>query len=127
MIFWHESSANEPSGAARSGRAWRPSAADIAAMSIAGGGALFGLSPGGRGQCGRPFDHGADRPALSGAALLRLAPDGGAAGAPRTCCQTPTGPAFDDSAGAGGGHAPPTHDPEDPGAPKRTMTPPPGG
>src|SRR5260370_42180197 len=91
MIFWHESSANEPSGAARSGRAWRPSAADIAAMSIAGGVALFGLSPGGRGQCGRPFDHGADRPALSGAALLRLTPAGRVACGPKPRPSTPNG------------------------------------
>jgi|SRR5580704_2235871 hypothetical protein len=30
MIFWHESSANEPSGASRAGRTWEPNAAGAA-------------------------------------------------------------------------------------------------
>ena len=35
--FWHESSVNEPGGSPRAGRARGPSAADIAAMPVAGG------------------------------------------------------------------------------------------
>src|SRR6516162_1405920 len=45
------------------------------------------------GQRGRPRDHGADRPAVSGPTLLRLAPDGGMAGDPRSPGQPQAGPA----------------------------------
>ena len=45
-------------------------AADIAAMPVAGGVALFGLPEVGRGQRRGSRDHGADRPAVSGSALL---------------------------------------------------------
>src|ERR1700740_210005 len=102
MIFWHESSANEPSGTSRAGRARERSAAGIAAVPVAGGVALFGLSPADRGQLGGPRDHGTDRPAVSGPALLWLAPDGSVAGDPRPCGQSQTGPAADAADGAGG-------------------------
>src|SRR3979411_306255 len=36
MIFWHESSATEPGGTARNGRAHEPGAAHIPAMPVAG-------------------------------------------------------------------------------------------
>src|SRR5215467_1442264 len=83
MIFWHESSATEPGGTARNGRARQSGAANIAATPVAGSVTLFALPPAGRAQRGRSCDHGADRSALSGPALLRLAPDGGMAGYPR--------------------------------------------
>ena len=102
MIFWHESSANEPSATSRAGRARGRSAAGITAVPVAGGVALFGLSPTGRGQRGGPRHHGTDRPAISGPALLRLAPDGGLAGDPRPCGQSQTGPAPDAVNRAGG-------------------------
>src|SRR5262249_61897884 len=79
MIFWHESSATEPGGTARDGRVHEPGAANIPAMPVAGAAPLVGVPQAGRGSC----DHGADRSALSGSALLRLAPDGGVAGTPR--------------------------------------------
>src|SRR6266481_8350554 len=101
-IFWHESSANEPSGTARAGRARGPGAAGITAMSIVGGIALFSLPPAGRGQRGGPSDHGADRSAVSGPALLRLASDGGMVGNPGSPGQPQAGPAADATDGAGG-------------------------
>src|SRR4029077_8752824 len=66
--FWHESSANEPSGTACAGRARAPGAADITAVPVVGGDALFGLPAAGRDRRGGPVDHGVDRPALSGPA-----------------------------------------------------------
>src|ERR1700722_7140517 len=109
-IFWHESSANEPSATSRAGRARGRSAAGITAVPVAGGVALFGLSPTGRGRRGGPRHHGTDRPAISGPALLRLAPDGGVAGDPRPCGQSQTGPAPDAVNGAGGDLPPSEHD-----------------
>src|SRR6516162_10244034 len=100
MIFWHESSANEPSGTSHAGRARERSVAGITAVPVAGGVALFGLSPAGRGQRGGPRHHGTDRPAVSGPALLPLAPDGGVAGDPRPFGQSQTGPAPDAAHGA---------------------------
>src|SRR4029077_20187056 len=90
-IFWHESSANEPSGTACAGRAHGP-AADITAVPVVGGDALFGLPAAGRGRREGPVDHGVDRPALSGPAVLRLAPDGGMAGHPGSPGQPQAGP-----------------------------------
>src|SRR6516162_4828594 len=43
MIFWHESSATEPGGTARDGRARESGAANIAAMSVAGAAPLIGV------------------------------------------------------------------------------------
>jgi hypothetical protein len=100
--FWHESSANEPSATSRAGRARGRSAAGITLVPVAGGVALFALSPTGRGQRGGARHHGIDRPAIFGPALLRLAPDGGVAGDPRPCGQSQTGPAPDAVNGAGG-------------------------
>src|SRR6202171_3164559 len=50
--FWHESSANESSGTARSGRARSPGVAGITAMPAVGDIAFFGLPPARRGQRG---------------------------------------------------------------------------
>src|SRR5271169_5574702 len=77
MIFWHESSATEPGGTARDGRVHERGAANIPAMSVAGAAPLVSVSQAGRGRRGGSCDYGADRSALSGPALLRLAPDGG--------------------------------------------------
>src|SRR5947207_14390527 len=101
-IFWHESSANEPGGTARSGRALGSGAAGIAPMSTVGGLARFGLPPAGRDQRGRLHDHGADRSAVLGAAVLRLATDGSMAGDPGPCRQSQTGPAPDAARRPGG-------------------------
>src|SRR6516162_1847555 len=98
--FWHESSANEPGGTARDGRAHEPGAASIPAMSVAGGVPPVGLPQVDRGQCRGSCDHGADRSAVSGPALLRLAPDGGMAGDPRPCRQPQAGAAPDAAAGS---------------------------
>ena len=71
-------------------------------LSAAVGIARFGLPPAGRGQRGRLHDHGADRSAVSGAAVLRLAADGGVAGDPGPCRQPQTGPAPDAARRPGG-------------------------
>jgi hypothetical protein len=72
----------EPSGALRSGRARSPGTADIAAMPTAlsiACFACFGLPPAGRDQPGGVHVARADRSAVSGAALLRFAANGGVA------------------------------------------------
>src|SRR6202011_3846984 len=109
MIFWHESSANEPSGTARDGRAHEPGAAGIPPMPVAGGVARGSLPQTGRGQRGGSCDNGADRSAVSGPTLLWLAPDGGMVGDPRACGQSQTGPAPDAAGGAGGDLSTPEH------------------
>src|SRR5205085_1772381 len=53
-----------------------PTLPGITAMPLAGGVARGGLPQAGRGQRRGSCDHGADRSAVSGPALLRLAPDG---------------------------------------------------
>src|SRR5216684_1431846 len=58
--FCHESSANEPGGTARSGRARGSGAAGITAMPAVVGIPLLGLPPVGPGQRGGLHDHGAD-------------------------------------------------------------------
>src|SRR6516164_7060322 len=108
--FLHESSANEPSGTSRAGRARERSAAGITAVPVAGGVALFGLSPGDRGQRGRLRHHGTDRPPLSGPAVLRLAPNGGMAGDPGSPGQPQAGPAAHASDGASGDLPAPEHE-----------------
>src|SRR6202035_3161869 len=100
--FWHESSANEPSGTSRAGRTWEPNVAGVAAMPAADGLALLGIPPAGHGQRGGAHDHGADRSSVSDAAVLRLAPDGGMARDPRPCRQPQTRAASDAAHGAGG-------------------------
>ena len=55
----------------------------------------------GRGRRGGSCDHGLNRSAVSGSALLWLAPDGGVAGDPRPCRQPQTGPALDAADRAG--------------------------
>src|SRR5437773_6702737 len=102
MIFWHESSATEPGGTARDGRVPEPGAANIPAMSVAGAAPLVSVSQAGRGRRGGSYDYGADRSALSGPALLWLAPDGGMAGDPRPSRQPQAGAAPDAAAGPGG-------------------------
>src|SRR5438034_7737857 len=102
MIFWHESSATEPGGTARDGRAHEPGAANIPAMSVAGGAPLVSVPQARRGQREGSCDYGADRSALSGSALLRLAPDGGVAGNPRPSRQPQAGAAADAAVGTGG-------------------------
>src|SRR5256885_16904364 len=103
MIFWHESSATEPGGTARDGRVHEPGAANIPAMSVAGAASLVSVSQAGRGRRGGSCDYGADRSALSGPALLRLAPGGGMAGGPKASRHTPTGGAPAAARWAGGG------------------------
>src|SRR5437773_8620222 len=66
MIFWHESSATEPGGTARDGRAHEPGAANIPAMSVAGAAPLVSVPQARRGQREGSCDYGADRSALSG-------------------------------------------------------------
>src|ERR1700740_484412 len=102
MIFWHESSATEPGGTARDGRAHEPGAANIPAMPVAGIASLISVPQAGRGRRGGSCDYGADRSALSGAALLWLAPDGGMAGNPRPSSQPQAGAAPHAAVGTGG-------------------------
>jgi len=71
-FFWHESSANEPSRTACARRAHGPGAADITAVPVVGGLALFGPPAAGRGRRGGPSHHGADRSAVSGPAVFTL-------------------------------------------------------
>src|SRR5271170_4102511 len=99
MIFRHESSATEPGRTARDGRVHEPGAANIPAMPVAGAAALVSVSQAGRSRRGGSCDYGADRSALSGPALLRLAPDGGMAGDPRPSRQPQAGAA---AVGTGG-------------------------
>src|SRR5215831_13631514 len=99
MIFWHESSATKPGGTTRDGRAHEPGAANIPAMPVAGAAPLVGVPQAGRGQRGGSCDYGADRSALSGSALLWLAPDGSMAGDPRPSRQPQAAAASDAAAG----------------------------
>src|SRR5262249_59571629 len=91
MIFWHESSAAKPGGTTRDGRAHEPGAANIPAMPVADAASLVGVPQAGWGQRGGSCDYGADRSALSGPALLRLAPGGGGAGNPKPSPQPQAG------------------------------------
>src|SRR5215472_11297935 len=109
MIFWHESSANEPGGTARHGRAREPGAADIAAMPVAGGVALFAVPEAGRGQRRGSGDYGADRSAVSGPPLLWVTAHGGVARDPGPPRQSQAGPAADAAAGAGSDLPAPEH------------------
>src|SRR5438270_6084513 len=102
MMFWHESSATEPGGTARDGRAHEPGAANTPAMPVAGAAPLVSVPQAGGGQRGGSCDYGADRSALSGPALLWLAPDGGMVGDPRPSRQPQAGAAPDAAAGPGG-------------------------
>src|SRR6201989_1952151 len=102
MIFWHESSATKPGGTARDGRAHEPGAANIPAMPVACAAPLVSVPQAGGGQRRGSWDYGADRSALSGPALLWLAPDGGMAGDPRPSRQPQAGAAPDAAAGTGG-------------------------
>src|SRR6266851_3076721 len=71
-------------------------------MPAVGGIPRFGLPPAGRDQRGGLHDHGADRSAVPGAAVLRLAADGGVAGDPGPCRQPQTGAASDAARRPGG-------------------------
>src|SRR5262245_37632516 len=110
MIFWHESSATEPDGTARDGRAHEPGAANIPAMSAAGAAPLVSVPQAGGGQRRGSCDYGADRSALSGPALLWLAPDGRMAGDPGSRGEPQTGAAADAAARAGGDLSAPEHE-----------------
>src|ERR1700745_1255715 len=110
MIFWHESSATKPGGTTRDGRAHEPGAANIPAMPVAGGAPLVSVPQAGGGQRRGSCDYGADRAALSGPALLWLAPDGGMASDPRPSRQPQAGAAPDAAAGPGGDLPAPEHE-----------------
>src|SRR5712671_3517900 len=84
--------------------------ADITAMPVAGDLALCGVPQTGRGRRGGSCDHGLDRSAVSGSALLWLAPDGGVAGDPRPCRQPQTGPTLDAADRAGNDLPAPEHE-----------------
>src|SRR5437868_14620840 len=71
-------------------------------MPVAGGAPLISVPQAGRGRRGGSCDYGADRSALSGPALLWLAPDGGIAGDPRPSGQPQAGAAPDAAAGTRG-------------------------
>src|ERR1700726_1092733 len=79
-------------------------------MPVAGGVALGSLPQAGRGERRRSCNDGADRPAVSGAAVLRLAPDGGVVGDAGPCRQSQTGPTPDAAAGTGGDLPTPEHE-----------------
>src|SRR6266404_3645902 len=79
-------------------------------MPVIGGGSLGSLPQAGRSQRGGSCDDGADRSAVSGPALLWLAPNGGVVGDPRPRRQSQTGPAPDAAAGAGGDLPTPEHE-----------------
>src|SRR5713101_6016483 len=64
-------------------------------MPVVGDIPFFGLPPASRGQRGGLRDHGADRSAVPGSAVLRLAADDGVAGDPGPCCQPQAGAAPD--------------------------------
>src|SRR5438067_10329827 len=70
-------------GTTRDGRTHEPGAANIPAMPVAGGAPLVSVPQAGGGRRRGSCDYGADRSALSGPALLWLAPDDGMAGDPR--------------------------------------------
>src|SRR5256714_7968676 len=91
MIFWHESSATKPGGTTRDGRAHEPGAANIPAMPVAGAAPLVSVPQAGGGQRGGSCDYGADRSALSGPALLWLAPGCGLGCDPTPPRQPPAG------------------------------------
>src|ERR1700681_1587865 len=71
-------------------------------MSVAGAAPLISVPQAGRGQRGGTCDHGADRSAVSGPALLWFATDGGMAGDPRPSRQPQAGAAPDAVVGTGG-------------------------
>src|SRR5260370_12564881 len=71
-------------------------------MPVAGAAPLVSVPQAGRGQRGGSCDYGADRSALSGPALLWVAPDGGMAGNPRPSRQPQAGAAPDAAVGTGG-------------------------
>src|ERR1700732_2211894 len=79
-------------------------------MPVAGGLALGSLPEAGRGERRGSCDHGADRSAVSGSALLRLAADGGVVGDAGPCRQSQTGPTPDAAAGTGGDLSTPEHE-----------------
>src|ERR1700750_3486558 len=110
MIFWHESSATKPGGTPRENRAHEPGAANIPAVPVAGGAPLVSVPQAGGGQRRGSCDYGADRSALSGPALLWLAPDGGMASDPRPSRQPQAGAAPDAAAGTGGDLPAPEHE-----------------
>src|SRR3979490_1692913 len=95
LLYRQIGSANESGGPARSGRARSPGVAGITAMPAVGDIPFFGLPPASRGQRGGLRDHGADRSAVPGSAVLRLAADGGVAGDPGPCRQPQAGAAPD--------------------------------
>src|ERR671910_898650 len=79
MIFWPGGSASRPGRASRDDRPCASHPVHQPAVPPAGGQPGLGLPPPGSGQRGRSPADGADRPPVSGAALLRLAPHDGMA------------------------------------------------
>src|SRR5437868_13394498 len=79
-------------------------------MPVVGDNPVFGLPPASRGQREGLRDHGAYRSAVPGAAILRLAADGGVAGDPGPCRQPQTGPASDAARRLGGNLPAPEHE-----------------
>src|SRR6266851_10472597 len=76
MIFYHESSANEPGKTVCAGRPARHASCHPA-VRLDDGEPLVGLPAAGAGQRRGSGDHGADRSAVCGAAVLRLTPHDG--------------------------------------------------
>src|SRR2546421_12770107 len=111
MIFWHESSATKPGGTTRDGRAHEPGAANIPAMPVAGGAPLVSVPQAGGGRRRGSCDYGADRSALSGPALVWLAPGGGMGGDPRPSGEPQAGAAPHAAAGDGGALPAPPNEP----------------
>src|SRR5438067_2452345 len=89
-------------GTTRDGRTHEPGAANIPAMPVAGGSPLVSVPQAGGGRRRGSCDYGADRSALSGPALLWLAPDGSMAGDPRPSRQPQAGATPDAAAGTRG-------------------------
>src|SRR3984957_18906633 len=92
-------------------------------MPVAGGVALGSLPEAGRGQRRGSCDHDADRSAVSGSALLRLAADDGVAGNPGPCRQSQTDPAPDAAAGVDGDLSAPEHEQTGSGAQNLSVPP----
>src|SRR4051794_41982517 len=90
-------------------------------MPVADAAALVSVPQAGRGQRRGSCDYGVDRSALSGPALLWLAPDGGMAGDPRPSRQPQAGAAPDAAVGVWGGLPTPQNEQAGGGAQKLSV------